>query len=327
MINSVRNTVIAILNKNNYGYISPSDFNLYAQQAQLELFMKYFSNYNTIINKENGRASGTDYADFGKSYSEQIEEFIVTNSLVSLNFSITPYIPSNIYSLPSLTTTGDEEYMINKILCYTTLLASGTVTSNSLNQLNDTTANFVTSGVSVGDIVTNISVFPHATATITSVTTTILGLSLDIFTALPLPTLKDYRIFKSSVYSEAEKVSSGKISLLNMSPITSPSTLYPAYIQDKNTITVYPSTINQEGMIQCTYFRYPKVPKWTYTSLTNGEPVFDQTQTDYQDFEIGDQNETSLVVKILQYCGISIREPMPVQFGKQEEMENNAQIP
>ena len=42
MINSVRNTVIAVLNKNNYGYISPSDFNLYAQQAQLELFMKYF---------------------------------------------------------------------------------------------------------------------------------------------------------------------------------------------------------------------------------------------------------------------------------------------
>ena len=48
---------------------------------------------------------------------------------------------------------------------------------------------------------------------------------------------------------------------------------------------------------------------------------------DYQDFEIGAQNETSLVVKILQYCGISIRETLVAQFGKQEEMENNAQIP
>ena len=36
MINSVRNTVLAIINKNNYGYISPSDFNLFAKQAQLE---------------------------------------------------------------------------------------------------------------------------------------------------------------------------------------------------------------------------------------------------------------------------------------------------
>ena len=42
MINSVRNTVLAIINKNNYGYISPSDFNLFAKQAQLDLFDEYF---------------------------------------------------------------------------------------------------------------------------------------------------------------------------------------------------------------------------------------------------------------------------------------------
>ena len=119
MINSVRNTVIAILNKNNYGYISPSDFNLYAQQAQLELFMKYFSDYNAIINKENARGSGTDYADFGKSFAEQMEEFIVTNSLT--NTSVTTAL-SNVYKLPSLLTTGDEEYMINKVLCYSPCL-------------------------------------------------------------------------------------------------------------------------------------------------------------------------------------------------------------
>ena len=41
MINEVRQTVLAILNKNNYGYISPGDFNLYAEQAQLDLFDEY----------------------------------------------------------------------------------------------------------------------------------------------------------------------------------------------------------------------------------------------------------------------------------------------
>ena len=46
MINSVRNTVLAILNKNNYGYISPNDFNLYAKQAQLDLFEDLFYEYN-----------------------------------------------------------------------------------------------------------------------------------------------------------------------------------------------------------------------------------------------------------------------------------------
>ena len=322
MINSVRNTVIAILNKNNYGYISPSDFNLYAQQAQLELFMKYFSDYNAIINKENARGSGTDYADFGKSFAEQMEEFIVTKSLT--NTSVTTAL-SNTYYLPSLATTGDEEYMINKVLCYSKILTSGVNTSFVASQLIDSSANFSLAGVSVGDIVTNTSVAaPMLTATVTSVSATILGLSANIFTLVP----QSYRIVDTSVQNEAEKVTAGKITLLNMSPITSPSVNYPAYTQTSDSITFYPSSIiNLPLQVEATYFRYPKVPKWTFISLTNGEPVFDQSQSDYQDFEIGEQNETSLVVKILQYCGISIRETLVAQFGKQEEMENNAQIP
>ena len=63
MINSVRNTVLAILNKNNYGYISPSDFNLYAKQAQMDLFEDLFYEYNYQIIKENVRQSGTGYAN------------------------------------------------------------------------------------------------------------------------------------------------------------------------------------------------------------------------------------------------------------------------
>jgi hypothetical protein len=320
MINSVRNTVIAILNKNNYGYISPSDFNLYAQQAQLELFMSYFPNYNTVINKENARASGTDYADFGKSYAEQLEEFIVTNSLT--NTSVTSTL-SNVYYLPSVTTTGDEDYFINKVLCYSKILASGVNTSVVAFQLVDTTANFTLAGVSVGDIIVNTSVSPTTTATITAVTATILTLSVDIFLVTP----NNYTIMDVSVQNEAEKVTAGKITLLGMSPLTAPTIQYPAYTQTSDTIVVYPSNINLPLQIQATYFRYPKNPKWTYISLANGEPVFDQSQPDYQDFEVGMQNETSLVVKILQYCGISIRETLVAQFGKQEEMENNAQIP
>ena len=282
---------------------------------------QYFSDYNAIINKENARGSGTDYADFGKSFAEQMEEFIVTNSLT--NTSVTTAL-SNVYKLPSLLTTGDEEYLINKVLCYSKILASGVNTSVVASQLIDSSANFSLAGVSVGDIVTNTSVAPMVTATVTSVSTTILGLSANIFTLVP----ESYRIVDTSVQNEAEKVSAGKITLLNMSPITSPSVNYPAYTQTGDLITFYPSSIiNLPLQVEATYFRYPKVPKWTYISLANGEPVFDQSQLDYQDFEVGMQNETSLVVKILQYCGISIRETLVAQFGKQEEMENNAQIP
>ena len=70
MINNVRNTVLAIANKNNYGYVSPQDFNLYAQQAQMDLFEDYFYQYNSWIIKQNQRVSGTGYADIVNSLIE-----------------------------------------------------------------------------------------------------------------------------------------------------------------------------------------------------------------------------------------------------------------
>ena len=78
MINSVRNTVLAIANKNNYGYISPQDFNLYCLQAQMDLFEDYFYQYNNWINRENQRTSGTGYADIIKNLEEVIDTFSAT---------------------------------------------------------------------------------------------------------------------------------------------------------------------------------------------------------------------------------------------------------
>ena len=112
MINSVRNTVLSILNKNNYGYISPSDFNLLALQAQMEIFEEYFSSYNKVINSENSRVSGTDYANIEKNISEVLESFLVNNFLTQ----VSPL--TNEYYVPSVTTTGYSPYMISKITCY-----------------------------------------------------------------------------------------------------------------------------------------------------------------------------------------------------------------
>lgn len=101
MINSVRNTVLAVLNKNNYGYLSPSDFNLFAKQAQLDLFEDAFYEYNYQINKENARQSGTGYADISKSLLEVIEGFsFVSNPTNTTN---------NLYLLP------DDWYFINDV--------------------------------------------------------------------------------------------------------------------------------------------------------------------------------------------------------------------
>jgi hypothetical protein len=312
MINSVRNTVLSVVNKNNYGYISPSDFNLFAQQAQLEIFEEYFSDYNTLVNKENSRVSGTGYADIKKGVEEMIDIFSVTNFL--------NHNSANTYFLPSLTTTGDDYFMINKVLCYPVILAQGQNTNTVLNSLEDSTATFLTDGIVVGDIVANLTTGVQATV-VNVISNTLILLSANIFAVFP----ENYAIYDKSVVNEVERVSHNKITLLTNSLLTAPSNTYPAYTEQYDLMTIYPETIVKQGQIVSQYIRYPKTPKWTYITLLNGEPAFDQSQPDYQDFEVPLEDEYKLVQKILQYAGISIRETEVYQFAKVEEREQQQQ--
>jgi hypothetical protein len=241
MINSVRNTVLSVLNKNNYGYISPSDFNLFAQQAQMEIYEEYYSSYNKTINAENARVSGTEYADIENPIAEVLEGFLRNDTLSQ----VAP--ATNQYYVPSLITTGYNFYMISRLTCF-----------NGTTRLGD-----------------------------------------------------------------AEKVANARLYMLLDSMLTAPTTKYPSYIIEEDIITVYPDTINGVSSLKCSYFRLPKDPKWTYINLPNGEPAFDQSQPDYQDFELPFEDEYKLVMKILQYCGMSIREIQVAQYGIQQEQAEN----
>jgi len=133
MINSVRTTVLAILNKNNYGYLSPSDFNLYAKQAQLEIFENYFYDYNTQINLENARRSGTDYANLSKGILEVIDLFSVTANLVQ--------IANNTYKMPASdaapANVGFDYYLINKVIYATGNVEAERVNQSKISMLNN----------------------------------------------------------------------------------------------------------------------------------------------------------------------------------------------
>tara|TARA_R110002020_G_scaffold7161_7_gene30343 strand:+ start:8942 stop:9634 length:693 start_codon:yes stop_codon:yes gene_type:complete len=97
MINSVRNTVLAICNKNNYGYISPSDFNLFAKQAQMDMFEDYFYQYNYQINKVNARTTGSSYANLAENLLEVIDSFSVFDAQLA-NPTINQYtLPADFY--------------------------------------------------------------------------------------------------------------------------------------------------------------------------------------------------------------------------------------
>ncbi len=321
LINTVRATVLSIANKNNFGYITPADFNLYAKQAQLDIFEDYFYQYNSQIVKQNARVSGSGYADIVKGIEEVIDTFTV---FAPLSKKVVSY-PSSLYILPNQEINGSDYYIINKILVYQKQKASGvtTGTSGGSNKIIDSNADFFASGVVVGDIVSyrDSSVVYNQIVTAVNSSTT-LTVNASNVGSPPV----DYIVYDYSKVKEAEKVTHSKITMLSNSMLTKPTLHYPAYTQNSLDAQLYPDTIIDIGQVVSQYIRYPKDPNWTYFNIiTGGEPSFDETALDYQDFELPLSDETNIINKILQYAGMSIREAALVQFGKAEEKEATTQ--
>jgi hypothetical protein len=204
--------------------------------------------------------------------------------------------------------------MINKLICYTQQVGVGgsPTTLNVFHLI--ASEDFIAAGVAIGDIVVNETTFKSATV-LQILSSNDLLISDDIFLNLS----DNYMIYSGSIFSEADRVSNGKITMLNASSLTAPNVYYPSYVILGDTMSIYPSALQGYGRVRADYFRYPKTPKWTYSTLFNGTPVFDQSQPDYQDFEMPAEDEFKLVMKILQYSGVSIREMDLSQFGMLQE--------
>ena len=329
-INDVRNTVLAIANKNNYGYISPQDFNLYAQQAQMDVYEDYFYQYNNWINRENSRTSGTGYANIVKSLEEVIDSFSAEAFLSQLPADLNL---SNKYQLPA------DYYLINKLFYYPNTLFTGTNTVVNAFKLTDSTKTFISNPSTmvsppIGSIIVNNTTGQQCYVTAVDNATT-LSISSNIMNLN-----NTYTIYSANNITEVERVNQNKIFLLTSSNLTAPTTHYPAYVLGGastnvatpnavigNTVDVYPSTIRQQYAIKVQYIRYPLPPQWTYTSLVSGEPLFNPGSTSYQDFELPLSDEAMLVAKICQYVGIEIREADVYKFGSdQEAMETQESL-
>ena len=89
-VDTVYQRVLAIANKEQRGYITPQEFNLLANQAQLEIFEQYFYDINQF-----GRLHGnsTEYSDMLDILGEKIapfEKYKVAMSAVSGNEGTLP---------------------------------------------------------------------------------------------------------------------------------------------------------------------------------------------------------------------------------------------
>lgn len=232
-INSVRNTVMYLLEKENNGYINPETFNAYCVMAQLDIFENIFYEYTNWLNKESRRLTNTEYSNIPKNLREQIDVFA------------------------SYTTNSNFTY-------------------DSTNNLwNYSGSDFYRSG--------NLSLVNAQ------------GKKIDI---------------EETTKSELNR-------LVNLKLV---STTYPLYEKINNSFRIYP-IVPSGYNVEMFYIRKPKDPKWTYINVS-GNPIYNASASDKQDFELMPNQLAPLVMKILSYCGVSLREEQIVQVANSEEVKN-----
>ena len=71
-VNTVYQTVLALANKEQRGYITPQEFNLHANHAQLDIFEQYFYDLNQFKRVPGNQSS---YADMTDLIGDKIQVF------------------------------------------------------------------------------------------------------------------------------------------------------------------------------------------------------------------------------------------------------------
>ena len=94
--------------------------------------------------------------------------------------------------------------------------------------------------------------------------------------------------------------------------LAAPSTLFKVYERIGNTVNVLPAAYTGDVLIN--YIRKPADPVWGYTVVSN-EPLYDAGST--TDFELHPSEFSNIVLEMLTYFGLNLREGEVVQLAQE----------
>ena len=120
------------------------------------------------------------------------------------------------------------------------------------------------------------------------------------------------------IYNEdqqLEPIQRSELIRLNLSTYTKPSTDFPVYLFENNKVIVYPQSINATTGIQASYVRKPINPMWNFTSNL-GYYVYNADSS--IDFQLDVSEQTNVILQILLYAGVVIKDPTIVQAAATE---------
>ena len=272
--------------------MTPVEFNKIGGQVQLEIFEKYAEDMNQQLRVPQ---VDLDYSDRQINIDEKISIFKEIDPAVytANGFQIPSQYSGTSSSSQSFTAT-------NPGLTYTltgdtlSLSNSGGIPVVFLNNVQLSNNDFTLSG---------------ATLTLNSQPPAGQIIVVNIYS-------KQFYRLGTVIYSvgalpiqELQRVGSSELYHLLSSNLTKPTSKYPIYTYKNNYLNVYPTSI-QSG-ISVNYLRKPIPPIWNFTG-TN-QYVFSAISSN--NFELHNSEQTEVILKILLYAGVVIRDPEIIQVA------------
>ena len=112
-VDKIYQKVLALANKEQRGYITPQEFNLFADHAQMEIFEQYFYD---LEQRQRAPGNKLDYADMVTNLEEKISMFEISNQSVGVQAGGEVYISSDIpdfYKLGNVSVTYGIGHAVN----------------------------------------------------------------------------------------------------------------------------------------------------------------------------------------------------------------------
>jgi len=296
-VDIVYKTVLLILNKEQRGNLSPDEFNKVATQVQLEIFESYFDTLNQQLRRPD---NDTEYGDRIKNVDNSIAVF--------KTYGNATYVPTGGYfTLP--TTSGLS-------------VAAQTLTGDGV------AISFPFTSITSSQLQTSVIV-----VTINGVSTTaytISGANI-IFNSIPAlndaiivtATPEDFYRLGTVIYQdskEAQLSQRNELLYLNNNPLIAPTKTYPIYLYEDSKLYLYPQTITSD--ISVSYLRKPVDVIWNFT-IPSGQNYYQYNATNSVNFELSKTEQANIILKILLYSGVVIRDPSIVQIAAQQVQQEN----
>jgi hypothetical protein len=326
-IDTVYQKVLAMANKEQRGYITPQEFNLYADQAQLDIFERYFHDIRQVETMMN---ADTEFSNSLDMLEEKLNIFHVNDQVVyptSYDGSIT--LPTDLYRLGEIyycsMSDGSHGYTPRRI-------EVEEIKKKDIGSILQTIHTKPTSSRPIYVRLTNstIQVYPHTylyqdyawdnsigpaqywtwgstsnvTTTISSTTITYTGSEASNYitqyydAAGTMP-----KIIGAGIPTDTTIVSqnAGTNTMVMSAAATATGTIR-AYFAMGNT--------------KCNYVKKPTTPNWSYVEI-NGAALYNSSNS--VNFELHPSEESALVAKVLQLAGITLKDNNLLQIGAAEE--------